>query len=133
LNAAGGYAEDKPSLRFVLTWETDANDVDFHVFDANGDHASYENRHLQSGGELYADVTQGYGPECFTIPLPKRERAASYTLKAHYYSRGPMGYGMGKVEIIDHDGNGGLTFDERPFVVMADRAFVELGTVKGAE
>jgi hypothetical protein len=41
-----------------------------------------------------------------------------------------MGYGMGKLEVIEHDGKGGLTFDERPFVVMVDHAFVELGTVK---
>jgi hypothetical protein len=39
-----------------------------------------------------------------------------------------MGYGMGKVEVIDHDGRGGLSFSERPFVVMNDQAFVELGT-----
>jgi hypothetical protein len=39
-----------------------------------------------------------------------------------------MGYGMGKLEIVDHDGKGGLTFEERPFVVMADGAFVDLGT-----
>jgi hypothetical protein len=53
-----------------------------------------------------------------------------YTLQAHYYSRGPMGYGMGKLEIIDHDGKGGLKFEERPFVVMVDHAFVDLGTVR---
>ena len=41
-----------------------------------------------------------------------------------------MGYGMGKLEIIEHDGQGGLTFEERPFVVMVDRAFVDLGVVK---
>jgi len=41
-----------------------------------------------------------------------------------------MGYGMGKLQIIEHDGRGGLTFDERPFVVMVDRAFVDLGTVE---
>jgi hypothetical protein len=40
-----------------------------------------------------------------------------------------MGYGMGKLQIIDHDGRGGLTFDERPFVVMTDQAYVDLGTV----
>jgi hypothetical protein len=38
---------------------------------------------------------------------------------------------MGKLEIIDHDGQGGLTFEERPFLAMTDHAFVELGTVKG--
>jgi hypothetical protein len=36
---------------------------------------------------------------------------------------------MGKLEIVDHDGAGGLTFKERPFVVMNDGAFVDLGAV----
>jgi hypothetical protein len=40
-----------------------------------------------------------------------------------------MGYGMGKLEVIGHDGGGGLTFEQRPFVVMVDGAFVDLGTV----
>jgi len=40
-----------------------------------------------------------------------------------------MGYGMGKLQIIEHDGEGGLTFEERPFIVMTDGAYVELGTV----
>ena len=31
--------------------------------------------------------------------------------------------------VVEHDGRGQLTFDERPFVVMRDRAFVDLGTV----
>jgi tetratricopeptide (TPR) repeat protein len=131
ITAAGGVVEDAPSLRFVLNWETDANDVDFHIIDADGGHAFYEHPELPSGGRLYADVTTGYGPECFTIRLPKERRSALYTLQAHYYSRGPMGYGMGKLEIIDHDGSGGLTIEERPFVAMVDHAFVELGTVTG--
>jgi hypothetical protein len=131
LDEAGGTREDAPSLRFVLSWETDANDVDFHIHDAHGGHAFYNHMELESGGRLYADVTTGYGPECFTIRLPRERRSESYRLEAHYYSRGPMGYGMGKLEIIDHDGKGGLRFEERPFVVMTDGAFVELGTWSG--
>jgi hypothetical protein len=127
----GGHVEDGPSLRFVLTWETDANDVDFHIQDARGGHAFYSDRRLPSGGELYDDVTTGYGPECFTIRNPAGARAYPYRLQAHYYSRGPMGYGMGKLEVIEHDGHGALHFDERPFVVMTDGAFVDLGTVTG--
>jgi hypothetical protein len=127
---AGGADELNPSLRFVLVWETDANDVDFHIYDAKGGHAYYANRQLPSGGELYADVTTGYGPECFTIRGARESRAYPYTLQAHYYSRGPMGYGMGKLQILDHDGKGGIAFEERPFVVMVDRAFVDLGTVE---
>jgi len=130
LDRAGGSIEDAPSLRFVLGWETDANDVDFHIEDAEGGHAFYNHPTLASGGQLYADVTTGYGPECFTIRLPKEKRSAEYKLAAHYYARGPMGYGMGKLEIINHDGKGGIAFEERPFVVMADHAFVDLGTVR---
>jgi tetratricopeptide (TPR) repeat protein len=129
LHDAGGVVEDKPSLRFVLYWETDANDVDFHIYDAKRGHAYYGRRELRSGGELYADVTTGYGPECFTIRKPAAARTYPYTLQAHYYSRGPMGYGMGKLQIIDHDGNGKLVIEERPFVVMVDQAFVNLGTI----
>ena len=40
-----------------------------------------------------------------------------------------MGYGMGKLELIEHDGKGGLRFEERPYVVMVDQAFVDLGVV----
>jgi hypothetical protein len=130
LREVGARLETGPSLRFVLNWETDANDVDFHIMDSRGGHAYYSEMHLASGGDLYADVTTGYGPECFTIRLPKGQRAGPYKLQAHYYSRGPMGYGMGKLEIIDHDGSGGLTFEERPYVVMVDHAFLDLGTVK---
>ena len=132
LTQAGGHAETGASLRFVLTWETDANDVDFHIRDGRGGHAYYSQRTLASGGELYADVTTGYGPECFTIRGPAVGRAYPYRLQAHYYSRGPMGYGMGKLQVIEHDGRGGLRFEERPFVVMRDNAFVEMGTVAGA-
>ncbi|HEY4187604.1 MAG TPA: VIT domain-containing protein [Polyangia bacterium] len=131
LARAGGTAESAPSVRFVLNWETDANDVDFHIHDGKGGHAFYSAPQLPSGGELYADVTTGYGPECFTIRNAPSARAFPYRLQAHYYSRGPMGYGMGKLQVIEHDGKGGLRFDERPFVIMQDGAFVELGTVSG--
>jgi hypothetical protein len=127
LAKVGGFLDDKPSVRFVLVWETDNNDVDFHIFDGKGGHAYYSKMELPSGGQLYADVTTGYGPECFTIPLPRAQRAEPYKLQAHYYSRGPMGYGTGKLEIIEHDGQGGLAFEQRPFLIMKDRAFVELG------
>jgi tetratricopeptide (TPR) repeat protein len=130
LHQAGGSEETGPSLRFVLVWETDANDVDFHIHDGKGGHAYYGTPNLPSGGSLYADVTTGYGPECFTIRGARETRAYPYTLQAHYYSRGPMGYGMGKLEVLDHDGQGHITYEERPFVVMKDRAFVDLGNVE---
>jgi tetratricopeptide (TPR) repeat protein len=128
LGVAGGVLEEEPSTRFVLNWETDANDVDLHVYDGLGDHAYYSRRELSSGGFLYADVTNGYGPECFILRGKPRKEVKEYTLQAHYYARGPMGFGMGKLQIVRHDGEGGLSFDERPFVVMKDQAYVDLGS-----
>ncbi|CAN5333767.1 hypothetical protein BH11MYX1_BH11MYX1_30410 [soil metagenome] len=114
-----------PSTRFILYWETDANDVDFHIQDAQGGHAFYGAKQLPSGGELYADITTGYGPECFAIAgIPK---AGPYNLSINYYSQGPMGYGMGLLEIQKFDGKGGLTFEDRPYVIMNDHAYVDLG------
>ena len=120
----GVEPERAPSLRFVLSWETDANDVDFHIYDGRGGHAYYMKPKLASGGGLYADITSGYGPECFAIP--GKARSYPYVLQAHYFARGPMGYGMGKLQVIEHDGQGALRFSEHPFAIMKDKAFIEL-------
>ncbi|HEX7180245.1 MAG TPA: VIT domain-containing protein [Thermoanaerobaculia bacterium] len=129
LETQGSQIESEPSLRFILTWETDANDVDLHVYDRQGGHAYYSEAALPSGGNLYADVTTGYGPECFVVREPAEKAAAPYRLRAHYYNRGPMGYGMGILQIVGHDGEGRLSVEPRPFVVMADGAMVDLGAV----
>lgn len=118
----------KSSTRFILYWETDGNDVDFHIQDARGGHAFYSSPDLPSGGSLYADITTGFGPECFAIEgTPK---AGPYRLSINYYSQGPMGYGMGLLEIQRFDGKGGLTFEDRPYVIMNDHAYVDLGKTK---
>jgi tetratricopeptide (TPR) repeat protein len=129
LHAQGAQLASEPSLRFVLSWETDANDVDLHVYDRRGGHAYYGDHELPSGGQLYADVTTGYGPECFAVTEPPDRDAAPYKLAVHYYRRGPMGYGMGIVHVVGHDGKGDLTVDARPFVVMTDDAMVDVGSV----
>lgn len=133
LAVRGAQLETGSSLRFVLSWETDANDVDLHVYDGRGAHAYYSQKTLPSGGELYADVTTGYGPECFAVRGPESQEAAPYRLRVHYYRRGPMGYGMGTVHVIRHDGEGGLSVEPRPFVMMVDDARVDVGTVGEAK
>lgn len=127
LAKAGVTAAAQPTTSFVLSWETDQNDVDLHVLDGQGGHAYYRSRHLPSGGSLLEDVTRGYGPELFVV---QDARAFPYELGVHYYSRGPMGYGMGRVEIIRHDGRGGLRIETRPFVIMNDGAKLSLGRVE---
>jgi len=113
------------STRFILYWETDANDVDLHVRDRFGNHAYFAHKELASGGALYADITTGYGPECFAIQ--GTPTAGPYKLSIHYYSQGPMGYGMGLLEVVRFDGNT-LAFDHKPFVITANNATIELGS-----
>ena len=106
----------------IVTWETDANDVDSHFFDARGRHGSYSSPVIP-GAELYHDITTGYGPE-FVAVRPD----TSWPLRffAHYYRMGPMGWGMGRLALVHWDGKA-LSFDSRPFVLMVDSAHVELG------
>jgi len=125
-----------PSLRFVLSWESDGNDVDLHVQDAEGNDAYHRQPTLPGGGELFADVADGYGPECFAVQGPAAQQP--YRIRVHYYDRGPMGYGMGKVQAILHDGEGGLTIEDRSFVItesggIADLGVFSLGTDEVAE
>jgi len=118
-----------PSVRFVLSWETAASDVDLHIRDGGGWHAYYKNPGLESGGRLYADVNDGIGLEAFVID--GEPTAYPYYVQVEYFTNGPMGFGMGKVQIVEHDGDGGLKFDDRPYLVTRDRAYVDLGAVTG--
>lgn len=130
LGKHGARLAAEPSLRFILTWENDANDVDLHVYDGLGNHAFYSRPSLPTGGRLVADVTTGYGPEGFVIPGAAKDRAHPYRVEVHYYRRGPMGYGLGTLHVVEHDGTGNIELRARPFVVMTDGATVELGTQK---
>ena len=117
-----------PSLRFVLTWDGEQADLDLHVRDGLGWHAFYREKKLQSGGALSADMDAGYGLEAFVID--GAAGAFPYRLEVGYYARGAA-QGAGKLEIVEHDGDGQLYFDERPFVVVKQRAYVDLGVVSG--
>lgn len=115
-----------PSLRFVLTWDSELADLDLHVRDGLGWHAFYRSKALASGGALSDDMDAGYGLEAFIID--GAATAYPYRLEVGYYARGAA-QGAGKVEIVEHDGDGQLSFDQRPFVVLKQRAYVDLGLV----
>ncbi|HEY4181457.1 MAG TPA: VIT domain-containing protein [Kofleriaceae bacterium] len=127
LNRRGIAPFTQRSTRVMLYWETDANDVDLHVRDARGGHSWYSHKELESGGALYADITTGYGPECFEIV--GTPSAGPYDIGVHYYRQGPMGYGMGLLQIVRFDGKA-FTFDDRPYMIMRDEAYVSLGKMR---
>ncbi|MBV1857445.1 MAG: TonB family protein [Nannocystaceae bacterium] len=114
IRAAGVRPATSASLRLVADWETDATDVDLLV-DPIG----------RGDGRRHADVRDGFGPEAWISSPGKVPPAVS--ARVRYFDRGAMGYAMGTVSAVRHDGEGNLTFVDRPFVIMEARGSVELG------
>jgi TonB family protein len=114
IRAAGVRPATKPSLRLVASWETDATDVDILV-DPIG----------RGDGARHVDVRTGFGPEAWIARGAHRPEAV--TARVRYFNRGAMGYALGTVSALEHDGAGQLRFLERPFVLMQGSGSVELG------
>jgi von Willebrand factor type A domain len=77
------YPMPTAELVVMITWNTDATDVDLHVIEPTGEDCHYANRNTEIGGAMTTDVTQGYGPEMYVLPRAKEGR---YVLRAHYYA-----------------------------------------------
>ncbi|MGZ8780374.1 MAG: YfaP family protein, partial [Thermoanaerobaculia bacterium] len=90
----------RDALRITLAWETDANDVDLHVVDPDGEEVYYSHQQSRSGLELYEDVTQGLGPEVVRTP---RTIAGTYHVGVRYFAAGPMGISRGVVIVTRGD------------------------------
>jgi tetratricopeptide (TPR) repeat protein len=91
--------------RITLHWETDANDVDLHVVDPANEECYYSHKTNASGVTLYADLTQGLGPEVISVPKGRIVDGA-YHVGVKYFSAGPMGVSRGIVLIQQEDENG---------------------------
>jgi hypothetical protein len=62
--------------------------------------------------------------------LRDEDERSALRQKMQSYRRGPTGHGVGAVEIVRHDGRGGLTFDTRPFVIMTEGTSLDLGAIE---
>jgi uncharacterized protein YfaP (DUF2135 family) len=71
------------TISVALSWTSDDTDVDLHIIDPEGNHASYRDLEAIPGGKLDRDDTDGQGPELFTMD---KARPGSYSVFAHYYS-----------------------------------------------
>ncbi len=70
-------------ITVTLTWETNGNDVDLHIYGPDGKHAYYSSKLGIPGGQLDLDDTDGFGPETFTM---EEATPGAYTVKVRYYS-----------------------------------------------
>jgi Mg-chelatase subunit ChlD len=74
---------DEAELVVIITWNTDASDVDLHVTDPSGEECFYAHPTTRSGGRLTRDVTTGYGPEMFVLGEAPR---GTYRIRAKYFA-----------------------------------------------
>lgn len=59
------YSYGCPTERARLDWDTDNTDIDLHIWDENGVHSWYGDRHAIAESELTTDIRYGFGPEHF--------------------------------------------------------------------
>ena len=117
----------RPSLRFVLTWESDA-DVDLQV-ESGGrpwDPGASSARDALPGEGLVLDDAPSFGPEEFVVT--GAARAYPYRALAHLH--GPAANVLGRVDVLDYDGRGHLAVEERPFVVQTEGGTAPVITVR---
>ena len=69
-------------VRVVIDWNHNDTDIDLHIIDPNFEECSYKNVKTQMGGEISKDMTQGFGPEEFTI---RNAKNGAYFVKVNYY------------------------------------------------
>ena len=69
-------------IRISMSWDADLTDIDLHVFEPTGEHASYAHQLTAIGGLVSRDFRDGYGPEEYVL---RRAVPGGYQIKAHYY------------------------------------------------
>jgi hypothetical protein len=93
-------------VRATLSWDTDATDIDLHIWDVGGNHAWYNDRDGIIGAQLSADITQGFGPESFEDFYAEDDRTYAYGLCYYASNRddGRVPDTVATVIITDPDG-----------------------------
>jgi uncharacterized protein YfaP (DUF2135 family) len=75
----------RPSVRVILSWDSDGSDLDLHLITPTGQHIFYGNRQASDGTALDVDVTTGYGPEIIASPSQVR---GTYLVYVNYFGAG---------------------------------------------
>lgn len=70
-------------LRVLISWNTDASDMDLWVTEPSGERAFYNHPRTRMGGRLSNDMTAGYGPEEYML---RKAADGTYMVQADQYA-----------------------------------------------
>ncbi|MFL6677605.1 MAG: hypothetical protein ACJ8IK_04630, partial [Burkholderiaceae bacterium] len=79
-------------VRVALAWDTDSTDIDLWVKDPAGEWVSYQQPLSRQGGRNTRDVTNGYGPEVFSL---RKAIPGVYEVRARYFGSHRQALGNG--------------------------------------
>lgn len=78
----GSDAEISLDMRVVIDWNHNDTDIDLHIVDPDLEECFYGNSKTKMGGSLSEDMTQGFGPEEFSL---ENATLGSYYIKIDYF------------------------------------------------
>ena len=78
----GRVPVSKADLVITMMWNTDRTDVDLHVIEPTGEECYFEHPRTRMGGRMTRDVTEGFGPEMYTLSEAK---TGDYRVLANYF------------------------------------------------
>jgi hypothetical protein len=74
--------DDGYDVRVVVDWNHNDTDIDLHIIDPNFEECFYGHNKTTIGGSMSNDMTQGFGPEEFTL---KNAVKGDYFVKIKYF------------------------------------------------
>ncbi|MEP0263493.1 VIT domain-containing protein [Dokdonia sp.] len=77
------YKDASPmDIRVVVDWNHNDTDIDLHIIDPNLEECYYSHNRTAIGGKMSQDMTQGFGPEEYTVQNAVK---GDYYIKVKYY------------------------------------------------
>ena len=81
-NTTNEHHKTKVDFRVVIDWNHNDTDIDLHIIDPNLEKCFYSHPNTVIGGKISKDMTEGFGPEEFTLP---KMISGSYYVKVKYF------------------------------------------------
>ena len=72
----------KFDIRVVIDWNHNDTDIDLHIIEPTLEECYYGHQQTKIGGQMSMDMTQGFGPEEYTLTKAKK---GIYYVKVNYY------------------------------------------------
>ncbi len=112
-------------LQVLLSWDTDATDLDLHVTEPSGEECYHGNRKTAAGGVLEVDDTDGYGPEVYLLP---RAPLGEYRISVANYDSGRATKTEALVEVVLREGSSSERRLEFPVTLTHEGETLEVGS-----